>query len=239
MKRLALRPPALLDVERPAGRILIAAIAIMVVVILTPLTVRPLLQEWTAQRALPTEAWPTPPATYAAPTAVPALQRSMPTATPLPTPQWEELGYLVSIQFTASTVVTKERTAPLLGLGIVADRLLLMAVGKVQAGVDLRERQISIDGRAIQVVLPKPQITSVELLPEQSRIYSREQVIGLSLLADTSGIEKDALETAKQQLHDQIANNTDMMTLAEEFARLQISNFLRDANFEQIEIRFE
>ena len=189
------------------------------------------------------EPWPTPPATFvpmavAAKALQDATPRPTPTTTPLPPPTWEEMNYLTSVKFTTSSIVDAQRTTTLYFLGdLVTDQILLKAVGNVQVGIDLAEvADVKINGSAISFRAPKPEVTSIELLPERSQIYSTQQVIFLS---QYKGLEKDALQKARLQLRDEIANNESMMKLAEEMARLQLTDFLHKVGFDKVTIKFE
>lgn len=192
------------------------------------------------------EAWPAAPATFTAtpppsPRATlppPATATPTPTPTPLPPPVWEELGHLTSIRFTTSTVVERERQRQGLSALIGSDRVLLMAVGEVQAGVDLGQigpEDVEIDGTRVRVVLPHATVTGVELLPGQTRIYDSEQSW---ILSEYEGLETEALEQARLQLRQEAANSQGMMALADRVARLQLADLLYKLGFTEVEIVF-
>ena len=226
--------------------------ALLLTLLLTPMVMRAMefgVRWMQGAEAPKTEAaapvnWPTPPATYVAETpaaeapGLVATTRPLPTPTPIPLPAWEEMSYLTTIKFTDSVVVQAERTTTLpwqLG-NVVTDRLLLKAVGQVQIGVNLKQiSNIEVDGDSIRFVLPKPEVISVELLPDQSQIYDSAQVIFLSQYA---GLEKDALEQSRQLLKENVANNESMMDMAQKMARLQLADFLRQTGFDTVEITF-
>ena len=215
----------------------IIGLACVLVIGLTPLVIQPLLDAWQSppNEATP-EAWPTLPAAYAPP----VVEHAPPvfaTPAPLPAPNWRELNYLTTIEFTASSVVEAQRKANVIWLGeMVTDRILVEAVGKIQIGIDLNQvREVRIEDRHIEFVVPKPEVTSVELLPQRSQIYDREQILFLSQYA---GLETEALEQARQQLYEEAAANASMMQLAEDVARLKLSEFLRKVGFTSVEMSF-
>lgn len=192
------------------------------------------------------EAWPAAPATFTAtprssPSAtLPPLQTPTPTPTPtpLPPPVWEELGTLTSIRFKISTVVERERERQGLSSLIGTDRVLLMAVGDVQAGVDLREiepEDVEIDGTRLRVVLPHATVTSIELLPGETRIYDSQQSW---ILSTYEGLETEALEQARRQLREEAEQNEGMLALADRVARLQLADLLHKLGFSEVEIVF-
>ncbi len=192
------------------------------------------------------EAWPAAPPTFTAtPRSSPsatlpplATATPTPTPTPLPPPVWEELGHLTSIRFTTSTVVERERQRQGLSALIGSDRVLLMAVGEVQAGVDLGQiepEDVEIDGTSVRVVVPHATVTSVELLPGQTRIYDSERSW---ILSEYEGLETEALEQARLQLREEAVNSQGMMALADRVARLQLADLLYNLGFTEVEIVF-
>ena len=224
---------------RPAQVALLLVIALALVALLLPFTIHPLLQRW--QRAAPVakEPWPAAPPTYAPPALAAVDQtKAQALATPLPAPVWQELSYLTSIEFTTASVVQEQRTTELPWLGnVVSDRLLLKAVGEVQVGIDLAQvKDVQIDGKTIRFTAPRPMVTSVELLPQQSQIY---ESVNVWLLSQYPGLETAALERARQQMRHEIATNESMMKLAQEFSRLQLVEFLQKAGFNKVEITFD
>lgn len=227
---------------RPSLRLaqvaLLLVIAVAVAALLLPFTVHPLLQRWQRAQAIANEAWPTAPPTYAPPALAAEQRLPVAPAPPMPAPVWQELSYLTSVEFTASTVVQEERTAELPWIGnVVSDRLLLKAVGEVQVGIDLAQvTNVQIEGKTIRFTAPKPVVTSVELLPQQSQIYEN---VNIWLLSQYPGLETAALERARQQMRTEISTNASMMKLAQEFSRLQLVEFLQKTGFSQVEITFE
>ena len=118
------------------------------------------------------------------------------------------------------------------------DRILLQAVGNIQVGVDLtkiRDSDVQIKGQALRVVLPHATIASVELLPNESLIYDTDRAW---LFSEYEGLEIEALEKARDQLRNETLHNKGMLELGELLARLQLTEFLRQAGYEEVEITF-
>lgn len=225
------------------GRIGAAILIIAFTLIVTPF----LLPSPAAQPAQSTltvdvggtaEAWPTAPATYVPPVAPPALSlRAVPTPIPLPAPQWQEMSHLTVIEFRMSTIAEVQRTANVALLGdLITDHLLLKATGEIQMGIDLSQvRDVQIDDDTIHFTAPRPEILSVELLPDKSQIFESRQVLFLS---NYTGLETEALEAARQQLRAEVAENSSMTQLAEEFGRLKLTDFLRKVGYTNVEVTF-
>lgn len=251
MKRIELRTDNIASLRSPVTWVLVTLIALAVVSLVTPLIFHQMKLALATSAINPTpiapEPWPTPPATYAPAAVAPAATLrptpAAPTPTPIPPPAWQALNYLTSVEFTTASVVDMQRTTNI-GVGdvqlfnnVVTDRLLMKAVGKVQLGVNLgKVSGVKITGTKIALVAPNPEVVSVELLPDQSQIYDSVQVLFLS---QYQGLEKDALEKARQQLGDEVADNPSMLNLASQMARLQLTEFLHKAGFTNVEITFK
>lgn len=231
--------PVAMATARPAQAALLIVIVLALVALAIPFTVHPLLRWWQAGADTASEPWPAAPPTYAPPLVAAVDQNSSQVVPPpLPAPVWQELSYLTSVEFTTAAIVQEERKAEVPWLGeVVSDRLLLKAVGEVQVGIDLKGvRDVQVSGKAIRFKAPSPVVTSVELLPEKSEVYER---VNVWLLSQYAGLETSALEQARQQMRNDIESNESMMKLAQEFARLQLTEFLQKAGFRTVEITFD
>lgn len=157
----------------------------------------------------------------------------------MPPLHWEELGYLTSMEYTVSTVVEQEKKKEGIGSVLGSDRVILMAVGRVQLGVNLDEiddSDVKINGTSIELILPHAQVTSVELLPEASRIFESNKSW---LFSEYSGLEVAAMETARLQIAGDAENNHGMLELADTLARLQLTEFLRQVGFTDVNISYQ
>lgn len=162
------------------------------------------------------QAWPTVPPTFT-PFAKAQNEPPPPTATPLPPPDWSELGYLTSVRFNVSTIVTEERQQ-LLGI----DRLIIMVVGDTLMGIDLtqiKEEDVQIEGRRISLTLPAASI-SISNCGWTSRRFTTAPAPGI--WSDYTGLEKNAFERAQRQLYEQSASNPNMLQTTELLAKLQL-----------------
>jgi hypothetical protein len=183
----------------------------------------------------------TPWATYTPfPTATPLpTPTQAPTPTPVPPPRWSELGKLASIEYTANTVVERERNRPGVGGVLLGrDRIVLLAAGRVMMGIDLdkiRPSDVQVSGDAITVTLPAIELLAVELLPSQSRIFDSQRSW---LFSEYQGLELEAMEEARLKLREEAGSNEQMKRIAESQARLQVIEFLRKAGYQNVTVRF-
>ena len=203
----------------------------------------------TVERVLIVTATPDPPTSTPIPSPTPSPQPTptaiptptpTPSPTPLPPPRWRELGDLSSVEYTATTVVERVRARPgISGLLLGDDRVTMLVVGKIRAGVDLsglRPSDVQTNDRRIRVRLPRARVLSVELLPEASRIFDSRRSW---LFSEYEGLEVEAMDEARRRLREEATQNAEMLGIAETLARLQLTEFLRKAGFQEIEITFQ
>lgn len=162
-----------------------------------------------------------------------------PSPTPLPVVDWQRSGTLNVLDWTTTIVIEKEIKKE--GVAVIIpgrDRVVLVVTGKLRAGVDLTRVQpqnVQVNGTSIRIVVPSPTLTSVELMPEESRVYDAERSW---LFSEYTGLELAAMEEAKAKLAGPNPTNTRMLETAEAVARLQLTNFLRDLGFQKVEVVF-
>lgn len=158
-----------------------------------------------------------------------------PTTTPTPIPVgWNKLGYLTAIEIVGKTIVEEKGKKSIWG----TDWVLLEVVGKVQVSVDMtqiRDQDVVVDGVSVEVILPAPNVTSVELLPNQTQAYIDQTKVFFSEFSD---LQLQALEKGRTDLRSWIMNNESWMSLAKELTKRRLEAFLRQLGFEDIKIVF-
>ena len=143
------------------------------------------------------------------------------------------LHQLVSVKYVVEKVVLVE-DAKWYG----ESRLLMVAHGVAKAGVDLSRLEggaVRVDGRRARVELPRPRLTDVYLDERRTQVVER-----------TTGVlrafDKDLEQDARRQAIDQVrlaVREAGILRDAEERARLQVSELLRQAGFEDVEVLFQ
>jgi hypothetical protein len=115
-------------------------------------------------------------------------------------------------------------------------RVLLLAHGVVNAGVDLKRLQPSdviISGKTILIRLPPPQITDAYLDDKASQVIDHSTGLLRSF-------DKDLEQTARQNAVDDIARAArrgGILDDADKRARAELAVFLKRAGFESVEFR--
>ena len=198
-----------------------------------------LLEDWPTPKPSATATMAGPLPATLAPTATPTPSPS-PTPTPTPTPivigSFQELGNLISVEYTLQTVVEtqRERVFPL-----GPERIILVAVGNIEAGIDLtqiEDSDIIIEGTSVTIMLPPAQVTSIELLPGETEIFDSQRGW---LMSEYEGLELEAMDKARSQLEHWAIDRVNILDQAEESAETQMENFLRRLGFKDIQILYK
>ena len=149
-----------------------------------------------------------------------------------------ELDQLATVRVTESIIVTRES-----GSENAFDRLfsgekvLLVAAGDVEAGVDLsnlRENDVQVRDDTVTFRLPEPEVLSASLDEENTRVYDRDYSI-LNLRPDDD-LAEEARATAEERI-EATARENGILATAESNAEDSIRAFVRTLGFR--EVRFE
>lgn len=164
------------------------------------------------------------------------------TPTPAPTPivvKVTELGYLTTVEYKSQTVVAISRENGNLFQNLLGnDRVLLVAVGNVQAGIDMAaipQKDVRISGSRIRLTIPRATVNTVEMLPGESTVIDSEKKW---LFSDYVGLETEAMDLARNQLQDWAENEAGILPVADRLAKLQLTEFLQKLGFTSVTITF-
>lgn len=163
--------------------------------------------------------------------------QSQTTTSPVVVEDIQKLDRLDTVRMTQSVVVTKETGGTELRRFLTGEEVLLVAVGNVEAGVDLSdltEGDVRVEDKTITLRMPEPEISSVSLDEEQTRLYDRDQGV-LRLRPDETLVEE-----ARREAQDELvaaARQNDIRATAESNAEDTIRTFLTTLGYE--EVRFE
>jgi hypothetical protein len=136
------------------------------------------------------------------------------------------LARLETIQYTVEKVITAETGQDQFGF-LFGDRLLLVAHGKVIAGVDLEKlgpENLRVVDNVLYVKLPEPEIFLATLDNEKSFIYDREKGI---LTSGDVNLETLARQAAEQEI-EKAALEDGILELARQNAENYLSRLFRD-----------
>lgn len=149
----------------------------------------------------------------------------------------QDLNQLATVRWRESVIVTRESGGSDFEQFLVGEKVLLVAAGDVEAGVDLEslgQDDVRVSGETVTIRLPEPEILSVSLDEEATGVYDRD--FGpLNLRPDD-----DLVEQARAAAIDRIeraARDEEILDQAEQNAENGIRAFVTSLGFE--EVRFE
>jgi hypothetical protein len=126
---------------------------------------------------------------------------------------------------------------------ILGERTLFVAVGDVDASVDLGridENAVDVAGESVSVMLPPPRLSEPRLDLERSYVYSRERGILNELgdlFRDERNVERQVYLVAEQKIAVG-ARDAGIVRRAEQNVRRTLATLLRSLGFTSVTIRF-
>lgn len=163
--------------------------------------------------------------------------QSQTTTSPVVVEDIQKLDQLDTVRMTQSVVITRETGGNELRRFLTGEEVLLVAVGEIEAGVNLSslaEEDVQVEEDIVTLQLPEPEISSVSLDEERTRVYDRDQGI-LNLRPDDTLVEEARLEAEDELLV--AARQNDILSTAERNSEDTIRTFLTTLGYE--EVRFE
>lgn len=136
-----------------------------------------------------------------------------------------ELDRLTAVRWTESVVVIKESGGNRLERLLTGEKLLLVATGQVEAGVDLSKigpDDVWVNGESVSIRLPQPEILSTSLDEKKTRVYDP-----LSLRPDD-----DLVEAAREVLRGSEENG--ILDQTDKNAEDSIRAFVLTLGFEKV-----
>ncbi len=148
-----------------------------------------------------------------------------------------ELDRLATVRVTESILVTRESGGDVLDRLFSGEKVLLVATGDVEAGVDLSEigeDDVRVEDETVTIRLPEPEVLSASLDEEETRVYDRDYS-PLNLRPDDDLVEEARAE-AEERIED-AARENGILDTAETNAEQSIRALVEALGFERV--RFE
>lgn len=146
----------------------------------------------------------------------------------------QRLQRLETVIYTMDKIVTGAKENPFLPNFLAGDRLLMLVHGEVVAGIDfsvLKPGDVTVDGKAVRLHLPAPQLFSTRIDSAKTRVYSRQT--GLLVPTDPN-LETQVRQEAERQLQE-AAMADGILRNAQQNAAATITGLLQGLGFEKIE----
>ena len=149
----------------------------------------------------------------------------------------KELDHLATVRWTESVPVTRETGGDILERLFSGEKVIVIATGKVEAGVDLGDIEkddVAVDGDSVTIDLPEPEILSVSLDEGRTRVYDRD-FSPLNVRPDDDLVERARLR-AVEKIEDAARENKILET-AERSAEDSIRAFAATLGFDEVRFR--
>lgn len=149
-----------------------------------------------------------------------------------------DLSELTTVEAVEATTIERGNDRGILNF-VAGDRIAMLVVARVGAGVDLSaltedDVEVDLDARAIEVRLPQPAISYVEIDEDATRVYDRDT--GLFTKGDPQ-LESEARRAARDLLEEG-ALDAGILDRARESTRTAVEDFLRALGFTEVGVSF-
>ena len=148
-----------------------------------------------------------------------------------------ELDQLATVRWTESVPVTKESGGDIWERVFGGEKVLLIATGNVEAGVDLgdiHKDDVSLKGDTVTIDLPEAEILSASLDEKTTRVYDRD-FSPLNFRPDDDLVEKARLRAVGKL--ETTARENGILDTAEGNAEDSIRAFVTTLGFEEVRVR--
>lgn len=143
-------------------------------------------------------------------------------------------------------IVDVEQNTRFVPSAIKGQRVLFVAVGAVDAGIDFSHLdvdavEVSPDRRGVTLELPPATFREPELDLDRSYVYDRDRgAIDRiqSLLGEDTGADPELYTLAEEKLADAARDGSGLLARAEANTRAMLAGLLRALGFTRVEIRF-
>jgi Protein of unknown function (DUF4230) len=148
-----------------------------------------------------------------------------------------ELDQLATVRWTESVPVTRESGGDVWERLFDGEKVLLIATGNVEAGVDLgdiHKDDVSVKGDTVAIDLPEAEILSSSLDEKTTRVYDRD-FSPLNIRPDDDLVEKARLRAVGKL--ETTARENGILDTAEGNAEDSIRAFVTTLGFEEVRFR--
>jgi hypothetical protein len=148
-----------------------------------------------------------------------------------------ELDQLAAVRWTESVPVTKESGGDIWERVFDGEKVIVIATGNVEAGVDLgdiHKGDVSVDGDTVTIDLPDAEILSASLDEETTRVYDRD-LSPLNFHPDD-----DLVQEARVRAVEKIeasARENGILDTADQNAQNGIRAFVTTLGFDEVRFR--
>ena len=147
----------------------------------------------------------------------------------------KDLDQLATVRWEESVIITRRSGGTELEQLVAGEEVTVVAAGDVEAGVnlaDLGQDDVRVNGETVTIRLPEPEILSVSLDEEETRVYDRD--FGLLNVRPDDALVEEARDAAVDKI-EETARDEDILDQAEQNAENSIRAFVTSLGFERVE----
>ncbi len=147
----------------------------------------------------------------------------------------QDLDQLATVRWKESVIVTKETGGTPLEQLFSGEKVLLVATGNVEAGVNLADvgrDDVRVAGETVTIRLPEPEILSVSLDEGKTGVYDRD--FGFLNIRPDDHLVEEARAVAVDRL-EEAAREDDILDQADKNAEDGIRSFVTALGFKKVE----
>jgi hypothetical protein len=148
-----------------------------------------------------------------------------------------ELDQLAAVRWTESVPVTKESGGDIWERVFDGEKVIVIATGNVEAGVDLgdiHKGDVGVDGDTVTIDLPEAEILSASLDEETTRVYDRD-LSPLNFHPDDDLVQEARLRAVEKI--EASARENGILDTADQNAQNGIRAFVTTLGFDEVRFR--
>ncbi len=150
----------------------------------------------------------------------------------------QRLNELATVKYTTQVIVTEEQNPRILQQPLpeflTGEKVLLMAVGEVQAGIDLEElgqRDVQVEGQRVTIDLPQARILDSSLDEDKTKLYDRDR--GLLRIRGNDALLEEARRDAEDRMVE-AARQNGIVEQAQNNAEESLRAFVTSLGYEDV-----
>jgi len=150
----------------------------------------------------------------------------------------QRLNELATVKYTTQVIVTEKENTKILRQPLpeflTGEKVLLVAVGEVEAGVDLDElgpEDVRVKGDTVYIDLPEARILDSSLDEDKTRLYDRDR--GLFKIRGNDELIEEARRDAEDRMVE-AARENDLLDKARDNSEASISTLITSLGYDEV-----
>ena len=150
----------------------------------------------------------------------------------------QRLNELATVKYTTQVIVTEKENTKILRQPLpeflTGEKVLLVAVGEVEAGVDLDElgpEDVRVKGDTVYIDLPEARILDSSLDEDKTRLFDRDR--GLFKIRGNDELIEEASRDAEDRMVE-AARENDLLDKARDNSEASISTLITSLGYDEV-----